>query len=186
MYEINGMEQSYLDEKLIMDIAAGDRNAFSELYRKTSDAVFGFSLSILRRQEDAEDVMHDAYIRIYTQASSYRPEGKPLAWILRIVRNLCYNRIRDSQREAGPPEEGTAGLQDQFDNIAEAEDRMVLEAAMRVLDQEEREIVILHAVSGYKHKEIAEMLDLPLNTVLSKYNRSLGKLKKEIGRGAAV
>lgn len=181
------MEQARLDENLIMDIAAGDRDAFSELYHRTSDAVFGFSLSILRSREDAEDVMHDAYINIYSHASSYRPEGKPLAWIMRIVRNLCYNRIRDSQYETVPPEDSEPELPEQFDDIKNADDRMVLETAMNVLGQEEREIVILHAVSGYKHKEIAEMLDLPEGTVLSKYKRALGKLKKEIeGKGAAV
>lgn len=174
------MEQERLNENLITDIAAGDRNAFSELYQRTSDAVFGFSLSVLRSREDAEDVMHDAYISIYTHAPSYRPEGKPLAWIMRIVRNLCYNRIRDGQHETAPPDEGATEPAEQFDDIRNADDRMVLETAMSVLGQEEREIVILHAVSGYKHREIAEMLDLPEGTVLSKYRRALSKLKKEI------
>ena len=59
-------------------------------------------------------------------------------------------------------------------------DRMVLEAAMSVLDAEERQIVVLHAMTGFKHREIAEILDLPTGTVLSKYNRALKKMRKEM------
>ena len=59
-------------------------------------------------------------------------------------------------------------------------DRMVLETAMSVLDAEERQIVILHAMTGFRHREIAEVLDLPTGTVLSKYNRALKKMRKEM------
>ena len=58
---------------------------------------------------------------------------------------------------------------------------MVLEAAFHVLNQEERQIVILHAVSGLKHKEISQIMKRPLSTVLSKYNRAIKKLKKAMG-----
>ena len=59
-------------------------------------------------------------------------------------------------------------------------DRMVLETAMNVLDAEERQIVVLHAMTGFRHREIAEILDLPTGTVLSKYNRALKKMRKEM------
>ena len=58
-----------------------------------------------------------------------------------------------------------------------SEDRVVLEAALRLLTGEERRIVMLHAVAGLKHRETAELLELPLSTVLSKYRRALKKLK---------
>ena len=58
-----------------------------------------------------------------------------------------------------------------------SDEAMVLRQAIRVLSTEEREIVLLHAVSGLKHREIAAMLERPLSTVLSKYHRALGKLR---------
>ena len=169
------------DENLILRMAQGDREAFRLLYEQTSDAVYGFALSILKHSQDAEDVMHDVFLKVWQNADTYQPEGRPLSWILRIVRNQCYNRIRSGRKQdyEESPEIPDPGGQEAL------LDRMVLEQAMRILDSAERQIVILHALSGMKHREIAELLELPVGTVLSKYNRSLKKLIKELeGKGA--
>lgn len=174
------MNAAALDENLILRVADGDKSAFRELYQQTSSAVYGFALSILRNRHDAEDVMHDAYIRTYTSAVTYKPMGKPLTWMLTIVRNLCYSRIR-----SGKVCEDIS----QYENLAgtiedDSVDRMVLEQALKILDTDERQIVILHALTGLKHREIAEIIDAPVGTVLSKYNRALKKLRKELeGKG---
>lgn len=60
------------------------------------------------------------------------------------------------------------------------EDRAVLEAALNILSDQERQIVVLHAAAGLKHREIAKLLELPLPTVLSKYRRALSKLKTKL------
>ena len=122
--------------------------------------------------------MHDAFIKIHTSAVTYRPFGNPMAWILTIVRNLCLNRIRAGKVCEDLSEyDDLAGALNENDSML---DRMVLEAAMSVLDAEERQIVVLHAMTGFKHREIAEILDLPTGTVLSKYNRALKKMRKEM------
>ena len=167
-----------LDENLIIRMASNDGAAFRELYQQTSGVVYGFAMSILRNKHDAEDVMHDAFIKIYSGAVTYRPSGNPMAWILTIVRNLCLNRIR-----AGKVCEDLSEYDDLAGSSNDSEDmldRMVLETAMSVLDAEERQIVVLHAMTGFKHREIAEILDLPTGTVLSKYNRALKKMRKKM------
>lgn len=167
-----------LDENLIIRMAGHDGDAFRELYQQTSGVVYGFAMSILRNKHDAEDVMHDAFIKIYQGAVTYRPSGNPMAWILTIVRNICLNKIR-----AGKVCEDLSEYDDLAGDRIDSEavlDRMVLEAAMNILEAEERQIVVLHAMTGFKHKEIAEILDLPTGTVLSKYNRALKKMRKEI------
>jgi RNA polymerase sigma-70 factor (ECF subfamily) len=129
-------------------------------------------------RNDAEDVMHDAFIKIYSSAVTYRPSGNPMAWILTIVRNLCLNKIRGGKVCEDLSEyDDLAGALDDSEAVI---DRMVLETAMNVLDAEERQIVILHAMTGFKHREIAEILDLPTGTILSKYNRALKKVRKEL------
>lgn len=170
-----------LDEKLILRMAEGDNDAFRDLYEQTSSAVYGFALSILRNVHDAENVMHDAYIRIHRSAAAYQPKGKPMAWILTIVRNLCYTRLK-----SGDICEDISQYEDLL-HVSEGEqtvDRMVLQKALEILPFEDRQIVILHALTGMKHREIAELLDLPTGTVTSKYKRSLAKMRKEIeGKG---
>ena len=67
-----------------------------------------------------------------------------------------------------------------LERITDVEDRIVLRAALQVLSAEECQIILLHAVTGWKHREIAGLLQLPLSTVLSKYRRGLQKLKTEL------
>ena len=170
-----------LDERLILRMANGDRDAFSDLYHQTSSAVYGFALSILKNQHDAENVMHDTYIRAYKSAGSYKPMGKPMAWILTIVKNLSYNLLKTGRVSEDITQYESLLNVDEGDT---AIDRMILAKAFAILELEERQIVILHALTGMKHREIAELLDVPIGTVLSKYNRSLAKMKKEIeGKG---
>ena len=167
-----------LDENLIIRMASNDGAAFRELYQQTSGVVYGFAMSILRNKHDAEDVMHDAFIRIYTSAVTYRPGGNPMSWILTIVRNLSLNKIRAGKVcEELSEYDDLAGALSDSDTVL---DRMVLETAMNVLDAEERQIVVLHAMTGFRHREIAEILDIPTGTVLSKYNRALKKMRKEM------
>ena len=159
-------------------MAANDGAAFRELYQQTAGVVYGFAMSILRNKHDAEDVMHDAYIRIYSGAVTYKPSGNPMAWILTIVRNLCLNRIRSGKVcEELPEYDDLASAPDSSEAVL---DRLVLETAMSILDAEERQIVVLHAMAGFRHREIAEILDLPTGTILSKYNRAMKKMRKEM------
>lgn len=171
------MDASRLDEDMIARMGAGNAEAFRDFYRATSDAVFGFALSIVGNRMDAEDVMHDAFIRAYQGAAMYRPQGKPLAWLLTIVRNTSYNKLKARKTTVDIRDfEGTLDAPVAGDPL----DRIVLEKAMAILDDQERQVVVLHAVTGLKHREIAEILEMPQGTVLSKYHRALGKLKAEI------
>ncbi|MGN0242634.1 MAG: RNA polymerase sigma factor [Lachnospiraceae bacterium] len=170
-----------IQDNLIERIAHDDMAAFEELYRATDKTVYAYILSIIKNPEDAQDIMQDTYLKIRSAAHLYQNQGKPLAWIFTIARNLCLMKMRTNQRVSDTPLEdleGTAELTSSGD--FHSEDRIVLEAALQILSQQEREIVMLHAVSGLKHHEIASSLSLPLSTVLSKYNRALKKLKKNL------
>ena len=173
------MNNPTLDENLILRMGTGDQQAFADFYRQTCDSVYGFALSIVKNRQDAEDIMHDAYLRSFSAAASYRPMGKPLAWLLTIVKNTGYNLIRSR---------GICEDLSQYEHAAAADehafvlDRMVLEEVLKTLAALERQILILHAVAGFKHKEIASLLGLPLGTVLSKYSRALKKVRTSLER----
>lgn len=174
-------EAAMLDE-FLKRIAESDTDALSELYMRTKDSVFGFALSILKNVHDAEDVLQECYLNIYSAASGYHSFGKPLAWILTITRNLCYLKIREHEKMSTIPEEDWERYLEEKESIT-SEDKLVLHACMSCLTGEERQIVVLHAVSGFKHREIAELLSMRLSTVLSKYNRALKKMRDYMERG---
>ncbi|MCD8332508.1 MAG: RNA polymerase sigma factor [Oscillospiraceae bacterium] len=155
-------------------MAQGDRSALEALYRKTSSAVYGFALSICRNAQDAEDVLQDTYLQALRGAESYRSQGKPMAWLLTITRNLCLMRLRE-RNKAVPTDQWPTVCAPQ--DGCTPEDRILLEHAMTALGDQERQVVMLHAVAGMKHREIAAVLELPLPTVLSKYSRALKKLR---------
>ncbi len=152
-----------------------DMNALEELYESTKSAIWGLILSRVKNLHDAEDLLQEVYLCVYKNAHTYKSEGKPMAWLFTIAKNLCISNERKKSRIS---DTDLDSLEEYFhDNGMSDEDRLIIREIMNELTDEEQEIVILHAVSGYRHKEISEMLSLPLNTVLSKYNRAIKKLK---------
>jgi RNA polymerase sigma-70 factor (ECF subfamily) len=168
-----------IDETIFKKIAEEDQAAFEKLYQITERSVYSLALSILRNHDDAMDVVQDTYLKIRSAAHLYIPMGKPLAWIFTITRNLAMSEMRLQKKSDRMQLED---LEDSlsFSYVTDSEDKLVLKAALSVLDMQEREIILLHAVSGFKHREIAADLNLPLSTVLSKYSRGLDKLKKHL------
>lgn len=142
----------------------------------TSASVYSFALSLLKNIQDAEDVLHDTYLQVYKTAASYKSMNKPLAWILTIARNLSLMKLRNRKKivDSKPQDWNSA-----FEAIPSvtAEDRLVLVSCMDKLTDEERQIIMLHTVSGYKHREVAGFLKIPLSTALSKYHRAIKKLR---------
>jgi len=177
---ISEREVSERLDSLISGISLSDKDAaLSELYYETKTAIYAFALSILKNSHDAEDVLHDCYLNIYSAAASYRSQGKPMAWILRIARNLCYIKLRERKKLSDTSESDVEPFI-ASDNSLPLEDLVLIRECMRSLSDDERQIVVLHAVAGYKHREIAELLEMALPTVLSKYHRALKKLKQHV------
>lgn len=174
-------ENTLLDT-LLGRIAIGDTAALEALYRRTQTAVYGFALSVLKNAHDAEDVLHDCYVAVWNSAAQYRSQSKPMAWLITIAKNLCLQQLRAQRKTADMPEDMHAFLPADSAGMS-VEDRTVLSACMRQLSDGERQIVTLHAVAGFKHREIAAILQMPLATVLSKYNRAIKKLKQHLQAG---
>ena len=166
-----------IDEQLFARIAADDMAAFEELYRATERSVYAFVLSILKNHDDALDVAQDTYLRIRAAAHLYKPMGKPMAWVFTIARNLSISKIR-SRKLSDSVQVDDLENDLSFSYVTDSGDKLVLQAAFKILSDQEREFILLHAVSGFAHREIAESLNMPLSTVLSKYHRGLKKLKK--------
>lgn len=172
-----------IDEDLFEQIGSGDMDALDELYHMTERTMYAFAVSLTRDHEQALDLVQDAFVKIVSAAHLYKPMGKPLAWMFTITKNLFYSYARKEKRSiATAPDEISNDRR--FSYVTDMDDRMVLEGVLKKLSQEEREIILLHAVSGLKHREIAELLGYKLSTVLSKYNRSIKKLRSYLqGKG---
>jgi len=181
MYSVKGPKKEYrknssLLEKYIEGMSNRDKDSLVEFYEATKKDVYAFILSIMKNREDAEDIFQEVYIRVYESADLYQVRGKPLAWTLTIAKNLCYMKLRGKKE--------TVDIDDMYDLSCndktgeKVENKLILKTIFQKINDEDRNIIVLHVVTGLKHREIAKMLDLSLSTVLSKYNRAMKKLKK--------
>ena len=170
---------STVDDTVIQEIVNGNMNAFHRLYENISRSVYGFALSITKNTYDAEDVLQDTFLTIYRKAGDYQLHEKPMAWIFTIARNSALMKLRAQKKEIGL-EKSQVENSIAFSKIEEAEAKIMLQAFLDMLNDEERQIVMLHTVSGLKNREIAALMGIPLNTVLSKYHRAIKKLKNSM------
>ena len=163
-------------QQLLIHIAGGEREALAELYQRTRSAVYGVALSYLKNAHDAQDLTQDVYVQVWDCAEPYRLTGSPMGWLLAVCRNLCLMRLRREERHAALSEEEWDAIPARECGL-DADERALLQGALASLTDEERRIVLLHAVTGLKHREIAALLELPLPTILSKYHRALKKMR---------
>ena len=156
---------------LLKEIAQDNRDAFETLYRETKKGVYAFLYPYFGNRYDTEDCMQTAFLKIKQSAHAYRAGTNPSAWMLQIAKNAALDEKRKRKRVIYTDIPPSAPAET-------AEDSGVFEALQRALESEERQIVILHVLWGYKHREIANFLNLPVGTVTSKYKRAVGKIKK--------
>ena len=166
-----------IDEDLIVRIDRDDRSALEDFYTLTERTLYSYVLAIVKNPYDTQDIVQDTYLKVRASAHLYQKQGKPLAWLFTIARNLAMDLFRRNSRFLS---EEAFEMDDtmEYSYVTEMTDRLVLETAMNILTERERQILLLHLVAGIRHREIAANLGLPLSTVLSCYQRTLKKLKR--------
>lgn len=178
MYSGQSKKKVYIDEELFERIRRGDKDAFRELYEASYKPLYAFLLSLTQNSEDAQDLLQDTYVQIYQKCHLYKKEGNPMAWIMKVAKNLFlmkYRKEKEKQFVCYEDMENELG----FAQIGDVDNKLLLETMFSELSQEDREIIIMHDVSGMKFKEIALVADKPIGTVLARYNRSIRKLQKK-------
>ena len=174
----NAQLDSYIEQ-----LAKGDREAFELLYLAIKGSVFPFALSVLRDYQLAEDALQESLIAIAKTAPKYQLGTNPKAWIFSVVRNTCVNIQRGLPRGTVPLAEVDEALESPVDVAQSSEEKNMVEEALQVLSQQEREIVFLFLIEGLKQTEIAAILHLPYGKVRSKYKYALQKMKKHMKQG---
>jgi len=140
---------------------------------------------LLRNEHDAEDSVQEAYLRAYKAFGQFRG-GDGRAWLLTIVRNVCYSRMRKNQR-MDLHEEFDESLHGVADDKAETAERLrgevgaeLLREALAALPEKMREVIVLHDLEGLAYREIAGVAGIPLGTVMSRLARARGRLHREL------
>ena len=163
---------------LVKKLQSGDMSVFDDLYYQTKDIVFYSILGILKDYSLSEDIMQDTYLKALNKIHSYKPTHSFKSWIVTIAKNLSINEFNRRKRETSIDIQTDEMFLGQTES--RSENQILIEQIFRVLNDTEREIVLLHVVGDLKHREIAALLDKPIGTVTWSYKNSLEKLKNEL------
>lgn len=161
-------------DKFIKKFINGDASAFDEIYNRTRKSVYYVALSILRDKALAEDVMQTTYMRVLKNIQGYVLDTNASAWIIKIAKNEAINVKKVRMREQSVDEYENVSLfgVSEPDTYGELTD-----LAKRLLSDDEFSILMLVTACGYKRKEIAKMIDMPIPTVTWKYQNALSKMR---------
>ena len=167
----------------------GDPLAFERIYRLHSARVYALCLRMVGNTAEAEDLTQEAFLMVLRKIRTFRGESAFATWLHRIAVNLVLMRLRkksslettslgptseqDSDRPCLPEELATADL-----FLAGSLDRLNLERALERLHPCQRVVVVLHDIQGYKHTEIAKMLDWSIGNSKSRLHRARARLRK--------
>lgn len=169
------------DATLVARVLDGDAGAFEGLVRRYSRLAFAVAIGIVREPADAEDVVQDAFIRSLENLEDCRSPAKFGAWFLQIVRNRAYSVQRYlSVREAAPLDALPLASDNPGPHVEAVRSRLRsdLAEAIGALTDVQQNVVILHDLEGWKHREIGELLDLPTGTVRAHLHHARKALRK--------
>lgn len=165
-------------DNLLLQLQQGDEVAFEKIYTETERALFSYILSLCRNYHTAEDLLQTTYIRLRTTISNYKVGANGYAWLYTIAKNATLNEMKRQKRESLTDVEEHVS---KFGSYEMQEESSLTSLMNRILNDNEREIVTLH-ISGFRHREIAEIMEKPMGTILWTYNNALAKLKRALQR----
>jgi RNA polymerase sigma-70 factor, ECF subfamily len=165
------------DAALIVRAQRGDADAFGRLVERYMRRAYAQALGLVGSREDALDLSQEAFVRAYRARHTIDPERPFHAWLYQIIRHLCFNFLRDAKTRARVMEsEGAAWLVERARAAApapgmafeQAEARRRIARAIEQLPPHEREVLVLKEFEELKYREIAELVGVPIGTVMSR------------------
>lgn len=176
-------KQTYTQDELILLLRDRDQKAFSYLYENYSRALFGVIQSVVNNQEEAEDVLQKAFLKIWNGFSSYdESKGRLYTWMLNIARNMAIDSTRSKHEKIKSKIQSTSENVYQFENNFSVDetssDTIGVKALVSELKEEHKTIIDLAYFEGYTQEEISKKLNLPLGTVKTKVRQALLKLRE--------
>lgn len=174
------------DGQLVRRARQGEAEAFGLLVQRYQRAAFAVALSVTGRPEDAEDAAQESFLVALERLDECRSPERFAGWLMTIVRNRSRNLVRrESLRGTEQVPASARTGEPTPDVVAErSELRRVLEAALGRIPEVHRQIVMLHDLEGWKHREIAELLNLPSGTVRSHLHFARKALREALGDAA--
>ncbi len=174
------MDAGSLHDELIQSCLRGDRQAHYELYQRYSKSMYNVGYRIVNNEDEAQDVLQDAFISAFRNLRFYRGDSTFGAWLKRIVVNKAINQLKKRRLERLPEDERwdvkEEEVADEFEGFPFTIEKV--RNAIKMLPDGYRTVLSLYLLEGYDHGEIAGILGITESTSKSQFNRSKKKLKE--------
>ena len=172
----------YTEEELVIRLQSRDQQAFSYLYDNYAAALNGIIFRMVENRELAEDILQEAFVKIWNNFTSYDSgKGRLFTWMLNITRNLTIDTLRSKgykkQSKISSDENSVSNLTNDGD-IAERFDAMGVRKQLANLKPEQRSIIDLAYFNGYTQDEISKEMGIPLGTVKTRMRAAIVELRK--------
>lgn len=169
------------DEQIIDGVIKGDAKAQKYLYEKYVNKMMGVCLRYARDYEEAQDVLQDGFVKVFEKLKSYKGAGSLEGWVRRIFVNTAIDNHRKTKSQRQHVDLDSVEYQLPSDGfVLESLAAKDLLKIVQILPDGYRMVFNLYAIEGYSHKEIAEQLDISVNTSKSQYSRAKSYLRKLI------
>jgi RNA polymerase sigma-70 factor (ECF subfamily) len=181
-----------VDLALLQRIVARDANALADLYDRHSPLLFGLILRILRDRAEAEEILQEVFVRVWTRAELYDPRlGGPTPWLVRLARNCAIDRLRARRVREGAggvafdesvahPARPGSDIQTPETAVVEAQRRGKVMDALAGLPAEQRRLIEAAFFEGYTHSELAKRFGLPLGTVKTRIRAGMLAMRQRL------
>ena len=172
---------------LIAAVAKGDEAAFERLYAATRAKLFGVVLRILRRQDLAEEVIQEAYVKIWNSAGQFNPGlSSPITWMVSIARNRAIDVVRKRERSSRSrrsprPWKWRPTRPDPLARREMTEELKRLLECVGRLEPDRQKLVLLAYYNGWSREQLAEKFETPVNTVKTWLRRSMMDIRECLG-----
>jgi RNA polymerase sigma-70 factor (ECF subfamily) len=185
------------DREAVRRVQAGDTDAFEPLVEKYKRKVFRLAYQVLRDQEEALDTAQEAFVKAFRALPAFKGDSAFYTWLFRITMNVALDRRRQRAArtkslgaEDVPPEEwertAVSTDPDPEDVATGAERRDRIRKGLDSLSEHHRAIIILSDIEGLQYREIAEVLGIPMGTVMSRLHHARKRLRDVLGPGFAL
>jgi RNA polymerase sigma-70 factor (ECF subfamily) len=173
------------DERVLAQVAEGNRAAFGVLYDRFSTPLYSLALKMLANETEAKDLLQEVFLSVWNKASTFRAErGSAFSWVVTQLRNRAIDKIRSRHRhgellEANAPDlepSGSATLSS-AENCVISERARGVRSAMAQISDEQREVLRLAYFEGLTQAEIAQELEEPLGTIKARAQRGMARLR---------
>jgi RNA polymerase sigma factor (sigma-70 family) len=166
------------EELMLAGCLNNDAASQEALYTRFSPRMLGVCYRFAKSREDAEDMLQEGFIKVFTQIHQYRNEGVLEGWIRKIVVHTCINILKKYKKFTDCVDISYAkSMHDTIDNIPSVVQAKQVVECIRTLPIGYRTVLNLYAIEGYSHREIADMLDIEESTSRSQYTRAKGILE---------